>query len=125
MTGTYPPPAVTACAVDAGGVAVAGATLFCTIVASGERTAAGDEEDFAVNGAAAVVEATDEETAVDEVIEGDVDIDEALVDAVEDVDEINDITEDDCVVTAGMSEVDAWTLLDEAISCSVAAIVFP
>ena len=116
---------MTACAVDAAGVAIAGATMLCAVVTSGETTAVGDEEDFAVDGAAVVVEAIDDETPVDEGTGGGVDIDEALVDAVEDGDEFDDTKEDDRVVTAGMSEVDATTLLDEEISCSVAAIVFP
>ena len=125
MTGTYPPPAVTACAVDAAGVAIAGAKLLCAVITSGETTAVGDEEDFAVDGAAVVVEAIDEETPVDEATGGGVDIDEAMVDAIEDGDDSDDTKEDDRVVTTGMSEVDARTLLEEEISCSVAAIVFP
>ena len=125
MTGTYPSPAVTACAVDAGGVAVAGATLLCTIVTSEERTAIDDEEDFAVNGAAAVFEAMNEEIAVSGVTGDDVDIDEALVDDIEDVGEIDDTTGDNCVVTTGMGEVCATMLLAKGVSFGVAAFEFP
>lgn len=85
--------------MDAEGVAVAGATLFWTIITSGERAAVGDEEDFAVN--------------------------EALVDAFEDVGEFDDSIENDFVDTAGMAEVCARMLLAEAVSCNVAAFTFP